>query len=289
MNRKKLLKTIVSLLLSLLIVISTIALISVTVLRTTIFSEKYYLQLLKSDTYQRLVKDAIESDVEAQSSYVGIPSEVLLAGFNDKLLLAQLNEYMINTARYLNFESDIISPSYSADLFLPALKKFLDNDAAANDYIPTANQYSLLIEVADDTSGIIEKHINIFQLNLFKDAKAFNALHAKVYNFSNLGLYILFSWLISIACLFLLHFRQSRKWIPYLLTSLWLSGSIICIPALVLRLLNLVRQLAIDTPYIKYAMETLHNSLLLGFLLPTLLLFMLSSTGLILYIYRAKS
>ncbi|MCD6321832.1 MAG: hypothetical protein J7L77_02285, partial [Clostridiales bacterium] len=249
----------------------------------------YYLQLLKSDEYIHLVKDAIKSDVEAQSSYVGIPPKTLLTGLNDQLLNAQLNEYMINTADYLNFKSDYTKPNYPADIFIPALKSFLDADAKTNNYVPTTEQYSLLNEVAKDTSKIIEKHIDLFQLELFKEASSFNKLHEHIYNISNHGLCVLWGWLFAISCLFFLHYHQLKKWLLYQFTSFWIVGSLISIPAIVLILFNLVQRLSIDTPYIKYAFEILLTSFIGHFLNWGLLFFLLSSMGLIYRIYRKNS
>lgn len=261
----------------------------ISILNTTLFFDEFYLQVSSSKTYLPLVKDAIKTDVSAQSSYVGIPEGILLEGLDDQNLQSKLDTYMISITDYMNFKTTKTHTDYPADSFITPLTEFLEADAAANGYTASKEQYALLDAVANDTAQIVEKHIDIFQLDLFKGASAFNKLHHQIYNISQQGLYVLWIWLALMLCLFLLHYNQLYTWLLYQFTSFWIVGGIITIPILVLKGFNLVKRLAIDTPYLKYVVDMLLSDFINRFLHLGLLFFLLSSMGLILYTYRTPS
>ena len=274
-NRK--LTTIISLLLCLIIISCTLVLTLIFALGTTIFSQKFYLRLSSSEIYKGFVIDAIEEDISAQSSYVGIPAEILILGLDGQQLGTAMDDYMTRTSDYLNFRSTSVSPQYPSAVFLPALLSFLDKDAEVNEYIPTEQQYSLLREVASDTAGIIEKHLNLFQLDLFNEAPFFKLFHHRIFTLKENWPFIFGLWSAASLCLFMIHIRKLSRWINYQFTSLWIAAAIISVPTLIFTLFNLAGRLAIDTPYIQYAAEKFLGSFVNNLFIPGVVLLILSS------------
>ena len=254
----------------------------ISTINSTILSEDFYLNVSDSDVYSTKVMKAIENDVQAQSSYVGIPSGILLKGFELQILQKYLNEYMLNTVDFMNLRTDYIPTVFPVDFFLPALTEFLEEDAELNSYIPSSEQYDLLKVVAADTSHIIDKHIDLFQLNMFKNVGFFRQAHKILYQISRLGLPALWILLLAGSCLVLLHRKNLHIWLFYQFTSFWIFGSLLTIPVIVLEGYRLTRRIAIELPYLKYAVDMFLTNISMHLLYRGLLIFLLSSMGLIL-------
>jgi hypothetical protein len=288
MTTNRILIKVISLLLCLIIISCTLVLSFIFALGTTIFSEKFFIELSTSKTYKDLVIDVIEEDISAQSSYVGIPAEILILGFDEQKLGTVMNEYMSGTSDYLNFRSSAELPQYPSEVFVPALLAFLEEDAKANSYTPAEQQYSLLLEVASDTAGIIEKHLNLFQLDMFNEAPSFRILHHRIFTLKENWPLVLVIWFAASFFLFMMHRRKVYGWVKYQFTSLWTAAAIISVPALVFTIFNLAGRLAIETPYIKFAVERLLDSFIENLLVPALVLMILSSIVLFVYFLRSN-
>ena len=288
MTTNRIMIKVISLLLCLIIISCTLVLSIIFALSTTIFSEKFFIELSTSKTYKELVMDAIEADISAQSSYVGIPSDVLILGLSQQQFDTEMNDYMTKSSDYLNFRSTAELPQYPSEMFVPALLAFLDEDAKANGYTPAEQQYSLLLEVASDTAGIIEKHLNLFQLDMFNEAPSFRILHHRIFTLKENWPLVLVIWFAASFFLFMMHRRKIAGWMNYQFTSLWTAAAMISVPALVFTIFNFAGRLAIDTPYIKYAVEGFLDSFVENLLVPALFLMILSSIMLFVCFLRSN-
>ena len=283
---KKTFKTIISIILCVLLTTGILVFVVVSTLNAAIFSGNFLSDISDSQDYSNMVMSAIQKDVEAQSSYVGIPADVLLEGFDKEILQVKLNEYVKTTVDFLNYRADFIQMDFPDDFFIPPLTAFLESEASANDYVPTDEQYKLIEEVSWDTSKIIEKHIDLFQLKLLSKATFFKELHHRLYFAGQMGLPALWVILICISCLFMLHGFDTGSALFLQFTSFWTAGCLISIPMTVLGSLQLTTRLAIETPYLKYAVDTVLTNVSDFALFLGILLFILSSIGLTISFFK---
>lgn len=251
----KTLKTILSLLLSFLLIVSFYLTVAAFLLKNTMFSERFYNRVVDSADYRELLMGAINNDLLTKSNFSAIPLEVLQAGVDDQLVRNGLHYHVMNTVKFLNYNLSSVEADYPVENFSVPLMEFIEEHAAAEGYEPTEEQYQLLEEVALDSAGIAERHINIVNLNLVKDMSVFKSVHRVLYNLRRLLLPAFFGMLLMAALLALLHRKDWRRGVFFILTSLWLSSALLAVPALVTEIYALPRRLAIDTPYLKFAID----------------------------------
>ncbi|MDO8686347.1 MAG: hypothetical protein Q7J78_06735 [Clostridiales bacterium] len=291
---KQSVKCIISILLCLMVVSGSLLLMVSLFLRTTLFSLEYYQEVIISVTYLKQVRQAIEADLLAQSSYVDIPQEVLFAGLNDDKIYLLVSQHLHTVIDYLNYRRPYTKASYPSGLFYDKLAAYMGKYAAEAGFKPSEDQMRLLQEVADDSALIVSKHATLFDLDLIREMPLFQQIQSLLFRIADLagsGLLVLGSALLG---LLILHLQQWRRWLFYDLIGFWLAGSLVMTPAIVLHGFGLTRRLSIGTAYLKYAVDHFLTNANQFFIIRGSIIFLLSSIGLIIYFlaspsYRDKS
>lgn len=253
---KKRFVTIFSIFLSVGVVLGALLISLAIILQTTVYSTDYYEKATKADNYIPMLKQAIRSDLLAQSSYVAVPIESLAAGLIDDKLKESLNNHTQNVVDFFMYKKDFIKSSYPEDLFYKQLEIFINIDGEKNDYIPSEEQYVLLHEVAKDSSEMVIKHVNILNLNLLKDMTAFKNLQHFIFKLRNLLLPSLGLLIVSLAVLLILHRKDISRALLFCFSGIWIFGTLMLVPSIVLEMFGITRRLAIKTPYLKFAIDT---------------------------------
>jgi hypothetical protein len=254
---KRFLLVLTSVLLCFILVASSLVLAGSLVLRSTIFSADFFRQAISAPEYLPLVRKAIDADLMAQSSYVGIPVETLSAGIDDATLYVMISKHVDNVAAYMNGQADYTLATYPADRIYAILETYMKNTAKKEGYTPSAEQYTLLHAVADDTAKIVQDHSAVFDLGLVNQLSIFKKIHLLLYRLANLGSAALVTILAACLALILINRRDWRQWLRYILTSFWLTASVILVPTVVLQAFGLTRRLALETGYLKFAVDEL--------------------------------
>ena len=124
------------------------------VLNTTIYSERYYKDVFDS-SYITKLRSAFLRDMRAQSSYTGIPMEVITAGIDDSVVRQALDSHITSVLSHLKDKKEYTHSSYPPQLFYDHLRQFIDDHAKSEGYTPTDEQYELLLHVAEDSAMIL--------------------------------------------------------------------------------------------------------------------------------------
>ncbi|MHB1484478.1 MAG: hypothetical protein ACYCYI_07405 [Saccharofermentanales bacterium] len=259
-------KTVLSIFISIFIVLSALVFCFALFLQNTIFSVSFYQKVTASPEYVLMLKQAISHDLAAQSSYVAIPVEVLNNGLDDRQIEISLRFHIENTVRFLDFQGEYVKAGYPEDLFFKPLDSFIQSDGEQNGYKPSEEQYVLLHQVAADSSGIAMKHINLLNMDMVKDRSEFKWIHRIVFQISKMALPGLFVLIIALTLLAFIQRRHLKQAVLYAFSSFWITGALLFIPPFVLTFFGLMRRLAIQTAYLKYAVDswlTISNAFLL--------------------------
>ena len=246
-----------SLILCLVIVVSSLMVIGGFFLRNTLFGDQFYQQIIASPIYLPMVKEAIRADFAAQSAYIGIPVEYLENGLDDATLYMMERNHIDNAVAFLNYEADFVKPTYPAGLFYDQLVPFIKSFAAANGQTVTEDQLNQLKAVAADAALIVQQNVCLLDLDLVRQSALFQRVHRLLYQLSYRLIWAAALLLLSIAALIVLNRQSWRSWLNQVLISFWLAGSLLLAPFLVLELFALPRRLAIETAYLKYALDRL--------------------------------
>lgn len=270
------------------IVISTLLLLVSLFMRSLFFREDFYLDVIAAPAYQQLVRSAIVADLDRQSSYVGIPLDTLTAGLDETQIYMKQRQHVANLIVFLNFRADYSAPEFDAEPFLLSLRTFIDAYAAESGLEVTPDQLQQLQAVAEDAARIVQTHVTLIDLGQIKDSSAFQRIHRLVYNFSHRLTWAFIFWVIALIGLILLHVRQWRIWLNRSLISLWLAGSLLLVPTVVLDSFALHRRLAIETPYLQYAVRSLLQSAIRFFMLWGAGLFVLAILALLVLFFTGS-
>lgn len=254
MNKK--IKAMIAVLLSFMLAISFFVIVISLFLQHTILSEGFYQRVTQSPAYQFHLKQSINNELLTKSNFTAIPIEHLQAGLDDNLLDRIVETHIKNTTAFLNYQPEFTPIEYPDDKFYAPLVKFIEEHGQTDNYEPTKEQYELLSDVAADSARMVERHANIINLDLVKDISAFKRLHRAMYDASKLFAPSLAAFVVAAGIIALMFRREWRKTLSYILTSLWISGAMLAVPAIVTDIYALPRRLAIETPYLKYAIDT---------------------------------
>jgi hypothetical protein len=272
---------ILSILLCAVIVISTLLLLTAMFMRNLIFNENFYLDVISSPAYQPLVRSAIVTDLDRQSSYVGIPLEVLTGGLDETQVYMKQRQHVANIVAFLNYRANYVAPAFSAEPFVVSLRAFINDYAAENGLEVTQDQLAQLEDVAADAALIVQNHVTLLDLGQIKNSSSFQRTHLLVYNLSHRLAWAFLFWAAALVCLVVLHVRSWRTWLNRFLVSLWLAGSLLLVPTIVLDRFSLHRRLAIETPYLQFAVRSLLQTIIRFYMIWGAALFILASLALV--------
>lgn len=274
------------------VALSALTAVSSLFLRATLLSESFYLDIIATPTYMSKVTAAIKQDFQMQSSYSGIPEEVFEETLSDGELHTMLRAHIRNAVSYLNVGGAYAEPEYPRESIKAPMYAFLDRYAAENALELTAADYALVDEVIDDAGKVIQKNICLIDLKLVNE----RAMFIRMMDFVRLGARIstlsLFVLFLSLGCLVPLQgVRRWRQWLTWMMVGLWFPGAVFAVPATVLAATGLTGRLAIDTPYLKYFIDSVLQQTNQYFLLNGLLIFSVSTLMLFFlqYTKREKS
>lgn len=266
-------------LLSILIVLSSLTAIFSYFVKATILSEDFYLGIVATPTYLSMVKEAINTQFQAQSSYVAIPEEVFASTLDDAALHLMLRKHIASATAYLNGLAAFEKPVYPQELLTGPLYAYLEQQSSLEGTVPTQNQYDLVTQVAVDSGTIIQNQICLIDLDLVKDRGAFQSAHQTILTLKD-G-FVPSVLLLFAACvlLVLLNRKVWRTWLNGILVSFWIVGTLLMVPTLVLQNSGLTRRLSIETGYLKYFVDSVLTDMNLYFLLWGVLLFTVTSAA----------
>lgn len=274
--------------LSAIIALSALTAICSLFLRTTILTEDFYLDIIATPNYMTKVTDAIKLDYRMQSSYSGIPEEVLAETLDDAALHAMLRSHIRYTVSYLNGAPEYLEPEYPKEMITKPLYAFLEKHGDENGYIPTPDQYALIDEVARDSGEIIKKHICLIDLNLVIERDMFLKAMNVVHILSAALIPSLALLLIACAVLVIFYLEAWRESLTWVLVGLWFAGATICIPSLVLFTTGIAGRLAIDTVYLKFFVDSVLVQTNQFFLLFGMILFVMTTSILCYLAYNKR-
>jgi len=274
-------RSIAAILLSVLIVLSSLTAIFSYLVKSTILSEDFYLGIVATPTYLSMVKEAINTEFKAQSSYVAIPEEVFASTLDDAALHLMLRSHIASATAYLNGLAAFEKPVYPEDMLTAPLFAYLQEQSALEGIVPTQDQYDLLTEVAGDSGIIIQNQICLIDLDLVKDRGAFLSVHQMLLRLRDGFVPSILLMMASCALLILLNRKVWRTWLGGILVSFWLTGTTLMIPSLILTFTGLTKRLAIETGYLKYFVDTVLTDMNFYFLMWGSFLFIITSVILI--------
>lgn len=277
----KILKTSLVIILCLVITASTLLLLAVSFLRVTLLKVDFYDQVISSTAYLPLVRSAIEKDLAEQSRYVDIPLEHLIAGIDNNTIYAMLHQHIDNVIDFLNNRTEFAKPTYPAAKFEEPLALFIETYAAENGFVISEEQRQQLRDVAADSALIVQQHVSLINLDLVKDRSFFQKAHQLILRFAGLLPLFIVVFIIAFVALAALDYRRWRNWLSQILIGLWLAGSVLLVPSLVLDWFALPRRLAIETQYLQLAVGRLLSEFSRYFLIWGYVLFIITSVALI--------
>jgi len=277
----KILKNIATVLLCFLIAASALTAILSSFLRQTLFSQDFYLGIVATPSYLAMVKDAVEKDFQAQSSYVGVPEDVFAAGIDDSQLHLMLRNHIASAVNYLNGLADYEMPAYPVDLLRDPLYAYLETASASAGTAPTAEQYGQLDLVAEDSAGIIAREVCLIDVSLVQDRAVFRQALSLLQNLRDSLIPALMVAALSVAILILLYGKAWRSWLNAILVAVWTVGSLLMVPTLVLHFTGLTKRLGISTPYLKYFVDSVLTRMNLHFLWLGIALFLPTTAALV--------
>jgi len=274
---KNIWKQIVSILLCIMIVMSTFFALFSYFVKSTILSEDFYLGIVATPDYISLVKKAIDTEFEAQSSYVGIPEDVFASMLDDAALHLMLRQHIASATAYMNGLAAFEKPEYPQNLLTAPLDAYIEQETAKSGTVPTQEQYDQMTAVAADSAKIIQNQICLLDLDLVKDRAVFRTFHNGILALRDGFVPSVLLALASCAMLVLLYRKSWRAWLNRILVSFWITGSLLLVPTLVLQFTGLTRRLAIETGYLKYFVDTMLTDMNLYFLAWGAVLFAVTS------------
>lgn len=277
---KNTIRILVTVLLCILIALSSLSAIFSNFMRSSILSQDFFLGIVATPSYLSMVKDAIKTEFKAQSSYVGIPEEVLNSTLDDASLHLMLRSHIASATAYLNGLAPFDKPVYPEELLTAPLLAWLDQTAEAQGMSPTQEQKDQMTVVARDSGAIIQKQICLIDLDLVRERGAFQNLLQVMLRIRDGFVPSVLLMFASCVLLIILHIKNWRVWLHGILISFWMTGTLVMVPSLVLRFSGLTRRLAISTPYLKYAVDAILSDMNLYFLLWGILLFSITSVSL---------
>lgn len=224
-------------------------------LQATFFSFDFFERSIVSSTYIEKVHAAIIEDLEGQSSYVGVPAEVLEAGLDDTRIYLLIVDHLENVNDFFLMQAEFQAVTYPVDLFYSPLETFIIDYAAANNTVVSAEQLTQLEAVAADSAEIVAQHINLFDVDLVFGSslflKALGILN-RVAGWTTQSILLI---ILSLGGMLALYWRAWRTGLASAFVAIWLTGSLVLIPALVLSWFGLPRRLSLGTGYLKLAAD----------------------------------
>lgn len=277
----RVLRSILSLVLCAILVLSSLLLVLGLLMRSRLFDASFYMGVIARPAYPLMVRQAILNDLEQQSNYVGVPLDVMESGLDDATLIMKQREHVANLAAFLNQEASFTKPQYPAELFYAPLEAFMKDYAVSHNLVFDAKQQEQLQDVAEDAAGLVQTHITLLDLSTLQNSASFQRIHTLVLAVSKRLVLASIPWLLALVLLIMLYRERWRSWLVRFLISMWLTGSLILVPSLVLERFQLHRRLALETPYLLFAVSHLLHDLLQFLIVWGLCLFVASSIGLV--------
>lgn len=248
--------TLLSICISAGIVVASLVLIGSLFLQNTLFSTSYYKNVTESEIFIPLLKQAVANDMKAQSSYVGVPLETLTAGLEDNDLRTSLDSHVDKLLIYLLQKGDFTKSTYPSDLFKKQLEIFIKAEGIKGDYTPTAEQYTLLEDVAKDSSVITQRVVNLVNMDLVKDVSEFKRLHRLAIIMRMLTWPAIASLIVLLGLLFIIHRKKVTRAVLFAFSAFWIVGASLMVPSIIVMFTGIAKRLSIQTPYLKYAIDT---------------------------------
>jgi len=206
--------------------------------------------------------------------------------------------------------------SYPSEHFLTPLRAYLEQHNQALGQVTTPDQLLAIEEVADRAAATVLTHIILVDpANLLSISWVQQPL-SKLHEISQLVLpaaTVLALLLLLALVLTRLDIRQQQErrrsspsggshktqprrdckrdpycWMRVTLVSAWLTGSVFLVPALVMQSFDLTSRLAIQTAYLKFALQTLVDRANIILIVLSAVIFFLASTGLITLAHISK-
>ena len=286
---KKKIKAVTAILLSFLLAISFFVIVISLFLQHTILSTGFYQSVTYSPAYQLHLKQSINNELITISNFTAIPLEHLQAGMDDNIINRIVDTHISNTVAFLNYEPEFTPVEYPVDKFYDPLALFIEEHGRTENYEPTEEQYELLADVAIDAARMVERHATIVNLDLVKDISAFKRLHKAIHEASLLFAPSLLAFVVAAGIIALMFRREWRSTLSYILTSLWIAGAMLAVPAIVTDIYALPRRLAIETPYLKFAIDAWLTSANRYILIWGASTFVLSTIGLTVSYFTQKN
>lgn len=254
----------------------------------TVFSTTLYEKIITSPDYVAMVKSSIIEDLSAQSSYVAIPLEDMTIGIDDSQLMETLRNHARITVKYMNYSGAFVKATYPSDLFYTPLEKFIQKLGTEEGFRPTQDQYNLMHAVAADSAAIVVKHTNLLNMDLTKEVPEFAIIQKILFQIRNAFWLITGLSILLIGILFLLNRKKISRAVLFFSTSLWIVGALLLVPSIVLEFSGITRRLALQTGYLKNAVDSMIAASSELTMTAGLVLFLLSSILLVARIIVAR-
>lgn len=206
--------------------------------------------------------------------------------------------------------------SYPSEQFLTPLRAYLEQHNQALGQQTTPDQLLAIEEVADQAAATVLTHIILVDPAAFQSISLVQQTLSLLHQISQLVLpsaavLVLLMLLALILTRLDVHQQQERRrsspsggprkvqhrqgckrdpfcWTRATLISAWLTGSVFLVPALVMQSFDLTSRLAIQTAYLKFALQTLVDRANIILIVLSAVIFFLASTGLITLAHISK-
>ncbi len=284
---KNILKRLLAIFLGVIIIISSFLIFSSLLIKNTLLSENFYKTATGSPNYILMLRQSIGLEFDAQSRFSGIPLDYFKSGLSDELISEMQKEHIKNSVLFLSGKADYKKAEYPLKLFMDQFEKFIETAKEENEGFETNdNLYTQLEEVAEDSAGIVEKHVNILRFDVIKNNQIFKKFHNVILMASKSAIPASFLLLIATSVIFYIYRKKIGVAIFLVCTSFWIFGAAIAIPGIVIKRTGITQRLAINTTYFKFSIDTWLGKINDYILITGACFFIISSAILIIWFFR---
>lgn len=223
--------------------------------QSTILSNAFYDKITPQSDYVPLIKKAIIKDLMAQSSYVNIPIETLEAGLDDKVIFLLIKANNHNASKFFALKSDYITSKYPSTLFKDKLLIFIEDYASKNKIEVSQQQLNLLDTVASDSAKIVDRHTNLINIDLFNKIDEFKIIQKIIFNIGKFLIIGVILLIVLICSIIIICRKNKSSALLYIFSSVWITGVLVAVPAIMFGISGLSNRLAIKTEHIKLALD----------------------------------
>lgn len=256
-SNPNILTRIVAMLLVLVIMVSSVALIISFCLRSTFFSPEWYFPIIADQTFLTNVRATITNELAVKVAPYGIPPSVVGQIVTNDQVYSFLSKYIDDFVAYLDYRAERPVPGDMAELFSVPLMAYVRDLSLKLGITLSADQQMQLQQMITNVVRSSQARLGLFeQINTLDSAKI-EQYHQLLYSVKQLFMPSIWALAVTILLLFLLFLRNFYRFLKHAMLGFWLAGAALFGSMTVFNWLELTRNIPINQPYFKAAVEQL--------------------------------